>query len=535
MKNRLFILAVSIIVSGLLRIQAQSVSFAEAEQIAQHFFGKVHKSMQNSVSVSVEGQDTLLYVFNANNGFVVISGEKKAVPILAYSYESNYDAEHVIPPVQMWMNSYHKQLLALRQDATQQQSISVSKAWKELQTPPKIHKNTPPPPTPLLTSKWGQGELYNFYCPKDEESTSNKRAVTGCVATAMAQLMYYFRYPEKGTGENSYKHDIYDTLSADFSQTTYNYNAMLDDPQEKNLAASLLTYHCGIAVNMNYGAHASSALSATAARALKKHFGYSPKTQLVHRQGSNDWDTSYIPWDSSYSKWDSLIIDNLDRRIPLYYAGTDTAEYVGHAFVCDAYQVDSNGNYFYHFNFGWDGHQDGYFYTNPLLGTSMAYHVWQDIIINAFPDTANFNYPIQPPLTGNTLLTAEAGSFTDGTIYDCPPNMDYTWIIQPDVDDITRIQFKVRYNLAEGDTLFVTSPKGKINTAFTNNTLTFNAEVEDTEITVRLKTTNDTLFSGGFSANYVTTYPKYCIGGIREYFSKQGSFGDGSGNSRYNN
>ncbi|MDR2408845.1 MAG: C10 family peptidase [Bacteroidales bacterium] len=534
MRSCLFILAVSIIVSGLLRVQAQSVSFAEAEQIAQHFFGKVHKSMQDNVSVSVQGQDTLLYVFNANDGFVVISGEKKAVPILAYSYESSYDAEHVIPPVKMWMDSYQKQLFALRQDATQQQSISVSKAWKEMQTPSKTHKNTTSPATPLLTSKWGQGKMYNFYCPIDEEG-DNKRVVAGCVATAMAQILYYFRYPEKGTGENSYKHELYDTLYADFSQATYNYNAMIDKPKEINLAASLLTSHCGIAVNMNYGVKGSSAHSAAAARALKEHFGYSTETILVHRQGRNDWDSSHIPWDSLYIGWDSLIVDNLNRGIPLYYAGTDTAEYVGHAFVCDAYQKDSNDNYYYHFNFGWEGSQDGYFYTNPLSGTSIAYHVGQDIIINACPDTAKFNYLIPPSLTGNTLLTAEVGSFTDGTISDCPPDMDYTWTVQPDIDDIIEIQFSVQYNLAEGDTLFVSSLNGSLDTVFTDNVLTFSAAVKDTEIIVRLKTTNASTPSRGFSANYVTIYKTYCMGGINSYSSKQGAFGDGSGESRYNN
>ncbi|MDR2408844.1 MAG: C10 family peptidase, partial [Bacteroidales bacterium] len=434
-----------------LRVQSQPVSIAEAEQVARHFFGKTHKSLQNCVSISVRGEDTLLYVFNADKGFVVVSGEKKAIPILAYSTESNYDAEHVIPPVKMWMDNYQRQLFALRQDATQQQSISISKAWKELQTFPKTHKSTTSPATPLITSKWGQGKMYNYYCPKDEESNNNnnnnnKRAVTGCVATTMAQLMYYFRYPEKGTGTYLYTHDVYGAISADFEDALYDYSAMVETPDRINPAISLLMSHCGIAVDMQYGPVSSGMYNHKAAYALKTYFNFSPQTQYVFR-------------DSTSLDWDSLIVAHLDNKIPLYYAGWSVPNIEGHAFICDAYQMDSNnGNhyYYYHFNFGWDGYLDGYFFTDTLSPNGNNFNLAQELIVNAFPDTLKLPYPLQPPLTGTTTLTAEAGSFTDGTIYDCPPNMNYTWIIQPDVDRITKIQFSLRYNLEKGDTLFVT-------------------------------------------------------------------------------
>ncbi|MDR2410968.1 MAG: T9SS type A sorting domain-containing protein, partial [Bacteroidales bacterium] len=106
---------------------------------------------------------------------------------------------------------------------------------------------------------------------------------------------------------------------------------------------------------------------------------------------------------------------------------------------------------------------------------------------------------------------------------------------QPDIDDIIEIQFSVQYNLAEGDTLFVTSLNGRLDTAFTNNTHTFFVDVTDTKITVRLKTTNTSISSGGFSANYAATYETYCRGGINSHSSKQGTFDYGSGNNRYNN
>ncbi|MDR1183092.1 MAG: C10 family peptidase, partial [Bacteroidales bacterium] len=359
----------------LLQGYAQPVSFEEAEQAAQHFFGKVHKSMQTCASVSVEGQDTLFYIFNADKGFVVVSGEKKAIPILAYSTENNYNAENIIPPVQMWMNYYQRQLTELRQDETSQQSVSVANSWKELATPFKQHKNTTgSSATPLLlTSRWGQGKLYNYYCPKDEKGlNSNKRAVTGCVATAMAQLMYYFRFPQSGTGSYSYTHKVYGELAADFENARYDYSSMPDRPTNINPDISLLMYHCGVAVDMEYGPDASGMYNHKAADVLKRHFKFSQQTQYVYR-------------DKTTLDWDSLIVTHIDNRIPLYYAGWSVPDTNGHAFICDAYQIDTNGNHYYHFNFGWDGSSDGYFYTDSLSPGGNNFNLAQELIINAYP------------------------------------------------------------------------------------------------------------------------------------------------------
>jgi len=215
----------------------------------------------------------------------------------------------------------------------------------------------------------------------------------------------------------------------------------------------------------------------------------------------------------------------------LYYAGWSVPDVDGHAFICDAYQVDSNNNYYYHFNFGWDGSMDGYFTINPLKPGNYNFDLAQELIINAYPNTIN-----PPLLTGTTILTTETGSFTHGTIYDCPPNMDYTWIIRPDADDIEKIQFDIQYKLAKNDTLFVASLNGSVNRVFTYDTSNFSADIIDTEVIVRLKTTNQLDSSGGISANYTTKRPVYCVEKpMLLYETKQGTIDDGSGNSRYNN
>jgi hypothetical protein len=519
---RTFLFIFLVVVVQVLRVYSQPVSLKEAEQTAQNFFGKTHKSVPTCADMSINGLDTLFYVFNGDNAFVVISADKKAIPILAYSTESSYDADNVITPVKMWLYSYQRKLLAIRKDETFSQSMSVCKAWEELQQPTKIRKSTTSASTPLLTSKWGQGKIYNYYCPKDANGP-NGRVVTGCVATAMAQLMYYFRFPSQGTGSYEYTWEPYGKLFADFGSAVYNYSAMIDKPTDVNPAICSLMYHCGVAVDMEYGPNGSGMTNHSAANQLIKHFNFSPKTQYVFR------DTVTV------LNWDSLIISHIDNNIPLYYAGWgDTSYIMGHAFICDAYQIDSNNNHYYHFNFGWEGQSDGYFYTDSLYVNKNNFTLRQELIINAYPDTLKFKYPYPLPLIGTTVLTIETGSFTTGTINDCPPNMDYTWIIRPDVDDIEKIAFDIRYKLAENDTVFVSYSNGNVRHIFTNDTSDFSANIIDTEVIIRLKTTNNVEFSGGISANYTTKRKIYCSG-VKQFTAKQGTFDDGSGDSRYNN
>ena len=524
MKKSLFFLCVILSITAF--VHAQQVSFSEAQQVANNFFGKTHKSLQSCVQTVAEEGNTLYYVFNADNGYVVIAGDKKSVPVLAYSDDAPFDASTVTPPMQMWLNYYKKQLSALCQTTDLPVAEKITRSWEELQNPPKAHKSNTPVVAPLLTSKWGQGKNYNYYCPYDEKAGANynNRAVAGCVATAMAQIMYYFRFPEIGVGTESYSPPRYDTvLTANFGNTQYNYAAMLNKSSKIDVQASLLTYHCGVAINMNYGPEGSSGSSYMAASAMRNNFGYSKNAKLISMH------------DYTVAKWDSILTDNLDRKIPLYYSGTDTTEVVGHAFVCDGYQIDSNNNYWYHFNFGWDGYNNGYFYTSSLIGSeSIAYDYWQQAIINGYPDTSLYEYPKPLQVGGTTILTDESGSFTHGSIFDCSSAMEHTWIIRPDVDVIQSISLDMTYDLAEYDTIFITA-NGQINKIITYSSSSYTTTTTSREITVRLKTTNTMDASKGFSANYVTKYPTFCTTGGEMYNKKQDSFEDGSGTSRYNN
>ena len=521
MNKQVFVLC--IFVFALFSGKTQNVSVEEAMSAAQNFLGKNQKSAMYCAKIAKQGADTLLYVFNTDKTFVVISATKKTIPVLAYSEEGIYDEQTVIPPVAMWLNSYQNQILSIKNSEAEATS-RVTKSWKQLLEGGKNQKSNTEEVTPFLRSKWGQGKAYNYYCPKDDSATSNNgRAVTGCVATAMAQLIYYFRFPQSGTESYSYQHPKYGTLSADFGAAKYDYAQMCDEPTNPNAAIALLMSHCGIAVDMLYGYKASGMYNHSADKALKNYFKYSDATQYVFR-------------DSVSLNWDSLIVMHLEKKIPLYYAGWSNPHTDGHAFICDGYKKDEQDHYFYHFDFGWNGSANGYFHTDTLIAGGSHFNLAQELIINAVPDTLKAPYPLPYLLVGSDTLTNESGSFTDGNGIFKPnnANRDFSWVILPDVDTIQSIQFAIHYQLSKHDTLFVeTDVPALSNYVFTDTSASLAINIKGKEIKVRLKTRSGDDNSGIFQASYATVYPIYCKFEVKTQAS--GTLSDGSGNKKYNN
>jgi len=513
--KKVYLLNICIMIAAL--SHAQQVSYQEARQAAQSFFAKQQKAVTQCAHIETSSNhDTLFYIFNANNAYVLISADKRCQPVLAFSDKTTFQTNNIIPPVQMWMGNYAAQIQSLKQ----QNVLRPHREWLAVLQPQKDFDNDIEAVAPLLTSQWGQGVNYNYYCPKDEDGT-NGRCVTGCVATAMAQLIYYFRFPDTGMASYSYTHDTYGTLSANFGQTKYDYDAMTDKPDQINLPMSLLIHHCGVAVDMVYGPNASGMYNHKAAYALRTYFKYSPQTAYVFR-------------DTTLMDWDSLIVTHLNKNIPLYYAGWSVPDTNGHGFVCDGYQK-TDSTYYYHFNFGWDGYMDGYFYTAALSPGGNNFNLAQEIIVNAYPDTSLYHYPdIQ--LSGSRTLTALSGSFEDGSspIQNYANNMDYTWNIQPDHDSIIHIKFDIYFQIAQNDTLFIHSDDANLsNYIITQDSGKLSLNVFSPYIQVRLKTdTGET--KNGFTASYSSDIPSYC--NILQMLSaKSGTVEDGSGANRYNN
>ncbi len=294
------------------------------------------------------GSVTLYRVFNhTGGGYVIIAGDDLVHPILAYSIEKPY-VNGIMPiHVAKWFEGYATEIReAVQAGGTAHQDVAL--AWERLAQGIASERDILMVP-PLLSTTWNQSPHYNALCPGG--------SVTGCVATAMAQVMKYHGHPAQGAGFHSYNAPNYGTLSANFGATTYDWGAMPNNVTSANNAVATLMYHCGVAVDMQYSPQVSGAwviqshsptTDHNSEYAMKTYFGYDPTMQGVKRENYNQ------------TQWINLLKGELDASRPILYAGWGSGG--GHAFVCDGY--DSND--FFHFNWGWGGAYDGFFMINAL-------------------------------------------------------------------------------------------------------------------------------------------------------------------------
>jgi hypothetical protein len=320
-----------------------------------------------SASRSADAQP-VYYVFNADNsaGFVVVSGDDLVSPVLAYSDNGTLDMSNLPQAVRKWMDGYKQQILYVKENVTTT-TEEVNELWHDYfvnTVPTSVAARASRAVNPLCQTKWNQAPNENQLCPFD--NGYNQRVVTGCVATAMAQIMKFWNFPTQGTGFHSYNDRNYGTLSANFGSTTYNWTQMPNVLNSANSSVGTLMLHCGIGVDMNYGVAATggssayvitagSPIQACAEYAYKTYFGYDPATmEGLKRQNFND------------ATWISKLKTDLDAGRPIQYAGFGNGG--GHTWVCDGYDQ----NNFFHMNWGWGGNSDGYFSVNNLDPTSLG-------------------------------------------------------------------------------------------------------------------------------------------------------------------
>jgi hypothetical protein len=302
---------------------------------------------------------TFFYIFNvATNGFVIVAGDDTVTPILGYSTEGNFDSNNIPQNVAKWLEGYKNEIRSIVEQNIQP-ATDIKENWKTLRNGDKInttsqYRNNATSKimlgvTPLIQTQWNQSPFYNAECPID--MIANQQTVTGCVATAMAQIMKYWNYPSTGSGYHEYQHKIYGKRKANYGNTTYQWSSMPNTVESPNNAVATLMYHCGVSVDMNYGIAStggSGAQTLDVANALKTYFNYSASIQGLYRNAYTD------------NQWINLLKAELDASRPIQYAGT--GDEGGHSFVCDGY--DNNNRF--HFNWGWGGKDDGYFQISAL-------------------------------------------------------------------------------------------------------------------------------------------------------------------------
>ena len=354
-------------------------------------------------------QNLYIFVNVSGTGFVVMSADDIALPVLGYSETSRFDIAALPSNVAGWLEGYDRTIgeaVAHHVVASEE----VSSEWAALAVGSVPAPKSTTSVGPLLSTEWDQGSPYNAMCP----GSGYSRAPTGCTATAMAQVMKFWSYPTKGMGSHSYTCEYYSqTLSADFGATTYNWNSMPNSVYSTNTAVATLMYHCGVATEMEYTPEGSGAYMIaylnygndnSAETALKKYFGYSCTLHGERKASYSD------------EEWIAMLKAELDAGRPIPYSGVDEVNSVGHAFVCDGYD---NSNQF-HINWGWSGSYDGYFSINSLApggtgwgggGNSSSYSSNQCAIFGVEPPQ------LRATSHASTTMTSSNGGYvvTHGT------------------------------------------------------------------------------------------------------------------------
>ena len=364
-----------------LYVGAKPITKSAAENIARGFMSKRCSKSASLTCLprksAVKGGTSDVapyYIFNVgkNEGFVIVSGDDNAEPVLGYSDKGELDPNNIPSNMAEWLR-----LNELYVENCAKKDSSAKPAYANTGNGTVVVE-------PLLGDiLWGQDFPFNEMCPTYYSDGQTKHYYVGCVATAATQIMRYYRYPQQGTGSKSYVFNG-QTLSADFGNTTYDWDNMLafypseGVSQEQIDAAATLAYQFGVSVEMEYAENGSGALSMLVPHALKTYFGYDNGVTMRRRNFY------------SGTEWLDIIKNELDHNRPVYYGATSDNGLGGHAFVCDGY--DSEG--YVHINWGWYGMSNGYFLVNHLNpddlgegGGTGGYNTDQEIITGIQPST----------------------------------------------------------------------------------------------------------------------------------------------------
>jgi len=338
-------------------MMAERVSPETARKVAQTFLNNNGAKSAQLTDLSKAAGFANLYIFNGEEGFVVMAADDCVKPILGYSLTGKFVAEGMPENVRGWLQGYDDEI-QYAIDSKMKATGETTRLWKALVegNNTKAAKVTAVI-EPLIQTKWNQGSPFNNFCPL----LDNRKTVTGCVATAMAQVMNYWQYPSMGVGSHSYLWTKGNQeLSANFGATEYDWNNMTNtynssSTDAQKIAVATLMHHCGVSVDMNYDysqqgtSHSGSgAITAYVADALKIYFNYSSEIQHLSRSAYSD------------SDWINMLKEDLDLNRPIQYHGSGSGG--GHSFVCDGYNSDD----YFHFNWGWSGNCDAYYTINNL-------------------------------------------------------------------------------------------------------------------------------------------------------------------------
>ena len=364
-------------------ICAKTINVEQARDIAQHFFMKKNISFKGNIAkvktknkIKEQTFDSPYYIFNAEKGYVIVSGSNHTPNILGYSLNSNLNSDSIPDNLQALLDSYEDQINYIEKN-----NIVLTNKYNTIREPIK----------PLLTCKWGQKDPFNLKCP----TYNGRHCVTGCLATALSQVMYYYKWPQKTTQEiPGYSININGTntdIAGIPSGTIFDWDNML--PTYDNVTAGSASKYAvatlmaavGAALKMDYNTGTSYAEFEYYNEVPKKYFGYHENQKLIYR--------------SDVENWEEIIYNELTAKRPVVYGGQ--SDKGGHAFVVDGY----DGDQLFHIDWGYVN-SEGYYLLDILNRYDFSgvdadyngdgYSKSQCAIINLVPSgwSANTEYSI---------------------------------------------------------------------------------------------------------------------------------------------
>ncbi|MBP5370331.1 MAG: C10 family peptidase, partial [Bacteroidales bacterium] len=348
---------------------AQSVSLETAEQVAKNFWLKKQGTSVTLVQDQSVSDVKGIYIFNNANGkgFVIVSDNENARPILGYSFENDFSNGTTPTNAHEWLKKYDS---SNRPETT---NVDNQNKWKAL----KNYKpndgasllGTEKSIEPIVKCTWYQRAPYYNDCPKIGEETT----LTGCVATAIGQILKTYEFPKQGYGSHTYTHPTIGELST--TMTKYNWNNIKEsytgEPGEDGAEdVAALLYQIGVALEMNYGVVESSSSTMVATVVLQDYFQC--KTNTIHYEFREDFD---------YEAYKSQILADLIAGRPMLYGGVKSSTGGGHQFILDGYEYDDVTGDMFHINYGWGGSSNGNYTLDELI-----YDKDQDVVFGIEPD-----------------------------------------------------------------------------------------------------------------------------------------------------
>lgn len=316
---------------------AEHVSETTAQRIAENFLkAKTHSKVEVALlDFEEKSAFTNFYVFGNEHCFVIVSADDCVHPILGYSTENGFGTRQMPENVKDLFNGFNDDITYAKNNKTSCRE-KIQDEWAKLFDGEFLVPKHRDHVDALIQTQWDQDDPYNLMCPEG--------CVTGCVATAMAQIMKYWNYPSYGIGSYSYNENGR-SHSVDFGITDYDWSNMTshyssESSEIEKQAVATLMYYCGVSAKMQYGS-TSGAYSDDARNAFSKYFDY--------KQCIFTYRDFY-----GFPEWTSMIKNEIDSGRPVLYSG---GIYFHHAFICDGYDE----NDFFHLNFGWGGDSDGFY------------------------------------------------------------------------------------------------------------------------------------------------------------------------------